>query len=113
MDGKLDGHPMRIEKRKGDDPLSDITYGNTVTFRPEAYKNAEERSRNSEAWKKYGVGCASYNLYQSSASETREPSRDSLSIQTVRWIVWAFVFGAAGIIILAVILIRKKRSKQK
>ena len=109
MDGKLDGHPMKIEKRKGDDPFSDITYGNTVTFRPEAYKDAEERSRKSEAWKKYGVGCASYNLYQSSASETR----DSLSIQTVRWIVWAFVFGATGIIILAVNLIRKRRSKQK
>ena len=54
MGGKLDGHAMKIQKKKAIDPLSDATLGSTVTFRPEAYQDAEERSRNSEDWKRYG-----------------------------------------------------------
>ena len=104
---------MKIELAQVDDILSRTPLGNTLTFLPEAYKYAEERSRNSEAYKKYGYGCAFYDLYQSDVSEAKEAVQNTLSLGAVRLIVWACLFGSAGIIILAVILFQKRRLKQE
>ena len=113
MGGKLDGHAMKIQKKKAIDPLSDATLGSTVTFRPEAYQDAEERSRNSEDWKRYGYGCALYDLYQSDYSKARDAVQKLMPLTTVRAIVWAGLFCVSGIVILTVVLIRKHREKQR
>ena len=114
----VSGEYVSVEKDRYREIFTDITFGNNVVFRTEAFQDylQEEGSNQALIRQLKEGGHYDYGLYHKDityGTYYKDYFHGPLALWIVRLIVWACLFGTAGIIILAVLLIRKQRLKQK